>query len=59
MERRSADKLFVFVSNAHIIVINDLRSVNVAADIGISYSGDHRSGDALTLFNVFHTYSSL
>ena len=35
MERRSADKLFVFVSNSWIIVINDRRSVNVAVDIGI------------------------
>ena len=59
MERRSADKLFVFVSNFLIIVINDRRSVNVAADIGIWYSGDRRSGDASTLFNIFHTYSRL
>ena len=35
MEQRSADKLFVFVLNAWIIVINDWRSVNVVADIGI------------------------
>ena len=59
MERRSADKLFVFNSNVWIIIMNDRRSVNVAVDIGIQYSGDHGSRDASTLFNSFHTYSSL
>ena len=39
--------------------MNDQRSVNVAVDIGIQYSGDHWSRDASTLFNTFHTYSSL
>ena len=48
MERRSVDKLFV--SNIWIIIMNDRRLVNVAADIGIQYSGDRRSGDASTPF---------
>ena len=59
MERRSVDKLFVYISNVWIIIMNDRRSVNVAADIGIQYSGDHRSRDASTLFNSFYNYSSL
>ena len=59
MERHSVDKLFVFVSIVWIIIMNDWRLVNVAADIGIQYSGDHWSGDATTLFNSFHNYSSL
>ena len=51
MEQLFANK--VFVSNIWIIIMNDPRSVNVAADIGIQYSGDHQSGDARPSLTFF------